>query len=85
VADVPQVAILTVNFFLCGFYWDVVLLGIFNGILPSFDVPLSPWCNNRQLWVESKERQLKPHLHSVVHKTKMSDISLHAMHLMPTN
>jgi hypothetical protein len=74
--DVPHVAILTVTFFLCGFYWDVVVLGIFNGILPSFDIPLSPWCHNRQLWVESKESQLKPHLAIVAYKIIMLDVTM---------
>lgn len=70
VADVPQVAIPAVNGLLCGCYWDVMLLGVFNGVLTPFDVPLSPWCNDRQLGIESEERQLKPHLLTIVQKSE---------------
>ena len=61
-AKVPQVPIPAVYGFLC--YWDrhIMLLSIFNSIFSPCNIPFPPRSHNIQLWIQSKEGELKANL-----------------------
>ena len=62
VADVPQIAIATVDLLAAGFDWDRVLFGVVETVLPRFQIPFTPWRDDPEFWGQSLIGQFKPDL-----------------------
>src|SRR5207253_2627970 len=62
VADVPDVPILTINFFLGRSDRNILLLSVINGVFSRLDTPFPPGGNDFQVWSQCFVGQFKSNL-----------------------
>src|SRR5580698_520288 len=73
VADVPEIAIATVDLFAAGSYRDATLLGVVEAIFARFEIPFAPWCDNFQLGSKRLISHLKANLIVAFTSATMTD------------